>query len=121
MPLRGREIELKDFKKKINELSQKIKFLDEDLSIVNRKNLFLKTNLAEHQSKEEKLKSQILDLKILVDQKDADIELMDVEHQIKHEKLEKEIAALKAANATSNAAIQKLTMFNGETQSTESK
>jgi hypothetical protein len=79
----------------LNDLKEKLKFRDQDLSIVNRQNLFLKTKLEKYEETTKKLEYDIEGLKILLDQKEADMEILDLEHKIKHEGLEKEIASLK--------------------------
>jgi hypothetical protein len=95
----------------IQELNQRIKFRDHDVNILQKKNLSLKHEIADHLLKQEQLLKVVSDLENRLKLKDIDKEAQIQEYSTKEQKLEKEISTLTTSLAQANHVIDKLTVF----------
>jgi chromosome segregation ATPase len=95
----------------LQDLNQRIKFRDQDINLLQKKNLSLKHEIADHLLKEEELLKVIKDLENQLKLKEMEKVSQNQEYSGKEQKLEKEIATLSTSLAQANHVIDKLTIF----------
>ncbi|KAJ3412358.1 hypothetical protein HDV05_000832 [Chytridiales sp. JEL 0842] len=95
----------------LTELQQKIKFRDHDLQILYKKNMVLKQDIAEHESKEKTLLEKIKQLEEMYQKNDMEKGELRIYQASKEEQLKREIEKLQTNLAQANHIIEKLTLF----------
>jgi hypothetical protein len=113
----------KDKNETIEELRQKLKFRDQDLEIVYRKNLYLKQQLELSEKSKDELNDEIENLKSEIEGKKLEIRDLAQDRVKAEEKLQKEKLILNNSLNQAQQAIEKLTGFkssNADTLETRS-
>ena len=103
--------EIDKIQETIKDLSQRIKFRDQDINILQRKNLDLKYEIDNHLKKEQELELKIKDLENLVQLKGLEEEDLATNHLKQEQELQKEISSLTTLLSQANHVIDKLTVF----------
>ena len=102
--------ELKETEKDIDDLKQKIKFRDEDLDVLYRKNIQLKQNLLDAQSSLQKAQDEISkftnEKELVLDEKAT----LQNQFSQMEERYQKELVELQAVNTQATAALEMLTI-----------
>lgn len=102
---------MSDSSKEIEHLKQKVKFRDEDLDVLHRKNIQLKQNLLDLQNSYRKAQEEISgfssEKESLLSEKSA----WKAQYSQMEERYQKELTELQAVNRQATAALEKLTIF----------
>ena len=108
---RFRAREIAESTKEIEDLKQKLKFRDEDLDLLYRKNIQLKQTLSDVQSNYMKAHEEI---NKFTSEKDVVLtEKMELQNRyaLMEERYQKELTDLQAVNTQATAALEMLTVF----------
>ncbi len=102
---------MSDSSKEIEHLKQKIKFRDEDLDVLHRKNIQLKQNLLDLQNSYRKAQEEIggvsSEKESLLTEKSA----WKAQYSQMEEQYQKELTELQAVTRQATAALEKITIF----------
>ncbi|KAH6565380.1 hypothetical protein BASA62_007310 [Batrachochytrium salamandrivorans] len=105
----------------VEDLQQKLKFRDHDLTILYKKNIFLKQEICEWERREKALKEELAKLKTNIQQHEKEKSEIHLITTRENETLQKTIEELRSSLSQSNDVIEKLAIFkatySGSTES----
>ncbi|KAJ1328752.1 hypothetical protein BSLG_009987 [Batrachochytrium salamandrivorans] len=105
----------------VEDLQQKLKFRDHDLTILYKKNIFLKQEICEWERREKALKEELAKLKTNIQQHEKEKSEIHLVTTRENETLQKTIEELRSSLSQSNDVIEKLAIFkatySGSTES----
>ena len=109
MVIRNKEVLEKD--RIIDDLQQKLKFKDEDLDLLYRKNIQLKQALSDLEERHKKLEEEMSKFDLV--KRGLESEKADIIEQKEfiEQKYQKELTELQAVNSQAAAALEMLTLF----------
>lgn len=102
---------MSDSSKEIEHLKQKIKFRDEDLDVLHRKNIQLKQNLLDLQNSYQKAQEEISGVSSEKESLLSEKSAWKAQYSQMEERYQKELTELQAVTRQATAALEKITIF----------